>query len=110
MIAESHVQIATAASDVVIVVAVAPDDRETLDRLLQSYQYDFSAIEPSEVSTNGRFHQLDEVAFQHAYFVNAAGALAGLAPHARTVRLRREGVRQSATARAIAAFCHGRPR
>ena len=64
---------------IVTVAAVAPAERETLSHLLQLYQYDFSEIEPSDVATDGRFHQLDDVPFENAYFVYVDDRLAGFA-------------------------------
>jgi len=63
----------------VTLAAIAPGESGALVNLLQLYQYDFSEIEPSDVAADGRFHQLDDVAFQHAYFVYADGQLAGFA-------------------------------
>ena len=63
----------------VTVVPIAPGEEGTLANLLQLYQYDFSEIEPSDVASDGRFHQLDDVAFQYAYLVYASGQLAGFA-------------------------------
>ena len=63
----------------VTVVPIGPGDEGPLANLLQLYQYDFSEIEPSDVASDGRFHQLDDVAFQHAYLVYAGGQLAGFA-------------------------------
>lgn len=67
------------ASGAVTIVAVAPGAEGPLANLLQLYQYDFSEIEPADVAPDGRFHQLDDVPFQHAYLVHAGGQLAGFA-------------------------------
>ena len=64
--------------DIVTISAAAPGEG-ALANLLQLYQYDFSEIEPSDVASDGRFHQLDDVLFQHAYLVYAGGQLAGFA-------------------------------
>ena len=61
------------------IVPVLPNDMSTLRNLLQLYQYDFSEIEPTQVERDGRFHQLNTVQFEHAYFIHADGALAGFA-------------------------------
>jgi predicted acetyltransferase len=61
------------------IVAVAPGDEGPLANLLQLYQYDFSEIEPIDVAADGRFHQLDDVPFEHAYLVYSDGQLAGFA-------------------------------
>ena len=61
----------------VAVVAASAGEEGTLSNLLQLYQYDFSEIEPSDVAADGRFHELDDVSFQHAYLVYAGGQLAG---------------------------------
>ena len=50
---DSH---ATAAVDLVV---MEPTDRETLNHLIQLYQYDFSEIETTDLSDDGRFHALD---------------------------------------------------
>lgn len=63
----------------VTVVPIAPGDEGPLANLLQLYQYDFSEIEPSDVASDGRFHQLDDVTFEYAYLVYASGQLAGFA-------------------------------
>ena len=63
----------------VTVVTIAPVEEGPLANLLQLYQYDFSEIEPSDVASDGRFHQLDGVACQYAYLVYASGQLAGFA-------------------------------
>ena len=63
----------------VTITVIAQGDSGTLANLLQLYQYDFSEIEPSDVATDGRFHQLDDVAFQHGYLIHVDGALAGFA-------------------------------
>jgi len=68
-----------AAMVAVTVVPIAPGEEGPLANLLQLYQYDFSQIEPSDVASDGRFHQLDDVAFEYAYLVYASGQLAGFA-------------------------------
>jgi predicted acetyltransferase len=57
--------------------AISPADRPTLRNLCQFYEYDFSEIEPMAVGPDGRYHQLDDVAFDHGYFIRIEGALAG---------------------------------
>jgi predicted acetyltransferase len=79
MVAHVRTQKAAESIEHVAVVGVTPDGRDTLANLLQLYQDDFSAIEPSDVSGDGRFHQLDGVSFEHAYFVIVRSALAGFA-------------------------------
>ena len=61
----------------VSITAVSPGETGTLVNLLQLYQYDFSEIEPVPVGADGRFHQLDDVPFEYAYFVHDNGELAG---------------------------------
>jgi predicted acetyltransferase len=47
--------------------------------LFQFYEYDFGEIEASGVAADGRFHQLDNARFDHGYFIQADGHLAGFA-------------------------------
>jgi predicted acetyltransferase len=61
------------------IVVVSPSEMSTLRNLFQLYEYDFSAIETARVGEDGRFHQLDNAAFDQAYFVRADGDLAGFA-------------------------------
>jgi predicted acetyltransferase len=51
----------------------------TLYNLFQFYEYDFSEIEGARVGDDGRFHQLDHVAFEQAYFFKVDRAHAGFA-------------------------------
>ena len=67
---------ATSAVDLVVVELT---DRETLNNLTQLYQYDFSEIEALNVADDGRFHALDALEIDRAYFVRADGQLAGFA-------------------------------
>ena len=67
---------ATSAVDLVVVELT---DRETLNNLTQLYQYDFSEIEALNVAADGRFHALDALEIDRAYFVRADGQLAGFA-------------------------------
>jgi predicted acetyltransferase len=61
------------------IVAVLSTEISTLRNLFQFYQYDFSEIEGARVGEDGRFHHLDNAAFEHAYFIQANGDLAGFA-------------------------------
>ena len=71
--------VATECTDAVVVVPVQPNEIDTLRNLLQLYQYDFSEIEPVAIDDDGRFHQLDDLEFDHAYFIRVGDALAGFA-------------------------------
>ena len=61
------------------VVAVPPTEVSTLRNLFQFYEYDFSGIERISVGPDGRFHHLDHVDFEHAYFIKIDGDLGGFA-------------------------------
>ncbi len=63
----------------VAIAPIQPGDTGTLRNLLQLYQYDFSAIEETPISLDGRFHQLDAVEFAHGYLITADDQLAGFA-------------------------------
>jgi predicted acetyltransferase len=64
---------------VITVEPILPTDRPTLRNLCQFYEYDFSEIQPMAVGADGRYHQLDDVAFGHGYFIRVDDALAGFA-------------------------------
>jgi len=66
-------------ADSIAVVPMLADDIGTLRNLLQLYQYDFSEIEPVAIDRDGRFHQLDQLEFDHGYFITADTAIAGFA-------------------------------
>jgi predicted acetyltransferase len=61
------------------IIAVSSTEIGTLRNLFQFYEYDFSEIEEASVAEDGRFHQLDNTAFEQAYFIQANGELAGFA-------------------------------
>ena len=61
------------------VVVVPPTEMTTLHNLFQFYEYDFSDIERIPVGPDGRFHHLDNVEFEHAYFIKIDGDLGGFA-------------------------------
>ena len=67
---------ATGAVDLVV---VEPTELETLNNLTQLYQYDFSEIDATNLADDGRFHALDVLEIDRAYFVRADGQLAGFA-------------------------------
>jgi predicted acetyltransferase len=50
-----------------------------LRNLFQFYVYDFSEIERARIADDGRFHHLDNVEFERAYFIRADGDIAGFA-------------------------------
>ena len=64
---------------VIEVVVVLPAEMSTLRNLFQFYEYDFSEIERLTVGPDGRFHHLDDVEFEHAYFMRIDGDLVGFA-------------------------------
>ena len=66
-------------SALVKIVEVLSNEITTLRNLFQFYQYDFSEIEGARVAEDGRFHHLDNVVFEQAYFVRTNGSLAGFA-------------------------------
>ena len=61
------------------IAEVLPTNTAALRSLFQLYEYDFSDIEGAVVADDGRFHHLDNVEFDHGYFIRADGALAGFA-------------------------------
>jgi len=61
------------------VVPVSPNELSTLRNLFQFYEYDFSEIEAARVGDDGRFHQLEKVEFEQAYFFKVDRGLAGFA-------------------------------
>ena len=61
------------------IVEVLSNEISTLRNLFQFYVYDFSEIEGARVAEDGRFHHLDNVRFEQAYFIQANGDLAGFA-------------------------------
>ncbi len=61
------------------IVGVLPTEMSVLRNLFQFYEYDFSEIEGARVAEDGRFHHLDKVEFDQAYFIRADGDLAGFA-------------------------------
>ena len=61
------------------IVAVLSTETSTLRNLFQFYEYDFSEIQGARVAKDGRFHHLDNAAFEHAYFIHANGDIAGFA-------------------------------
>lgn len=64
---------------VVEIIEVHAPQMTTLRNLFQFYEYDFSEIEPASVGDDGRFHQLDEVTFDHGYLIRVNNAFAGFA-------------------------------
>jgi predicted acetyltransferase len=71
--------VAHSAPPLVEIVAVPSTEISTLRNLFQFYEYDFSEIEGARVGEDGRFHHLDNAAFEHAYFIKTNGDLVGFA-------------------------------
>jgi len=71
--------VAHSAPALVKIVEVASNEMGALRNLFQFYEYDFSEIEGAGVAEDGRFHHLDDVVFEQAYFIRANGDLAGFA-------------------------------
>ena len=75
----SDKSVADSAPALVEIIAVLSTEMATLHNLFQFYEYDFSVIEAACVGEDGRYHQLDHVTFEQAYFIRANGELAGFA-------------------------------
>jgi predicted acetyltransferase len=75
----SDERVAHCGSVLVEIVAVLSTEISTVRNLFQFYEYDFSEIEGARVAEDGRFHHLDNAAFEQAYFIQANGDLAGFA-------------------------------
>jgi len=52
------------------IVAVPSTQISTLRNLFQFYEYDFSEIEGARIGEDGRFHHLDNAAFEEVDFVD----------------------------------------